>query len=261
MLKLLRISLVVAIVCVAFVSCDKDDEPQYELFTGEKKITKVEIQTPSSDQTLHFFYDSRGRLSEVILMDDYGENVYDYVWTNNRVSSFTLKNGIVSKCDGVDIRYSTISEGKLSEVKPHGSYTYDHSFVWDSQTGGLLRRGVYYRQENRSTLEHSFHFGYGDIVQTCAGYNPIFAILISQALDDYLFLAHPELVNARINAIPQSFINEECWIGDSGRFESEMQRGKCICGFDNDGYLVKCVMNEESSDYYAYRSQYSFTWE
>lgn len=262
-------TLFVVLMCVNLTSCEKDEinRPQYELITSGKKITKIEISNSYIGHSLYSFnYDDAGRLLEVICSNGNNTYKYNYTWSNNIIkgssyNTYALIDGFISKYnDNKEVIYS--GQQRAYKIKSLSSYDYDYTFIWDSNSGGLGRRDIHYREENRSSAEESFRFIYDEKVKTCNNFNPIFPILLSDAFDgDLLCVAHPELVGARVTQLPNRFTKENFWIDGNGRRDSETIHGTCNYKFDSDGYLTECIMNENSTDYYSYKAKYTITWE
>ena len=221
-------ALFAVLMCVNFASCSKEELPQYELITTGKKITKIEISDPYTELSIwNFKYDKAGKLIEIICNDGDNTNKYNYAWSKNAINSYTLSDGLISKNDYREVTYSN-QTGRASQIKSPSS----------------------------------FAFSYNKDVITCTSYNPIIPILLSDGFDgDFLCVAHPELVNARTAVLPNNFTLENFWISDNGRIDSEKIRGTCSYKFDSDGYVTECTMNENSTNYYAYKAKYTITWE
>ena len=260
--KMIGIALFAVLMCVNFASCSKEELPQYELITTGKKITKIEISDPYTELSIwNFKYDKAGKLIEIICNDGDNTNKYNYAWSKNAINSYTLSDGLISKNDYREVTYSN-QTGRASQIKSPSSYAFNYTFVWDSNIDGLSRRDIHYKEENRSTITESFAFSYNKDVITCTSYNPIIPILLSDGFDgDFLCVAHPELVNARTAVLPNNFTLENFWISDNGRIDSEKIRGTCSYKFDSEGYVTECTMNENSTNYYAYKAKYTITWE
>ena len=261
-LRFIGMALFAVLMCVNLASCSKEELPQYELITNGKKITKIEISDPYTELSIwNFKYDKAGKLIEITCNDGHNTNKYNYTWSKNAINTYILSDGLISKNDYREVSYSN-QTGRPCDIKSPSSYAYNYNFVWDSNTGGLSRRGIYYKEGNLSNITELFTFGYSNDVMTCANYNPIIPILLSDGFDgDFLCVAHPELVNARTTVLPNKFTLENFWLDDNGRFDSEKIRGTCNYKFDSDGYITECTMNENSNNYYAYKAKYTIAWE
>lgn len=263
--KVSRIAAMAVLMVVGLTSCTKET-PQYELVADGKKIVKLEISSSYFGYSIYKFnYDNDGKLIEVICNDDEGTQIINYIWNNDAIQSslgvYRLKDGLIRNwADYRDVTYSSRT-GQVYEIKSSSSYSYNYTFIWDSNSGGLSRRDAHYKQGNRSTIHESFSLGYDESSEVCNNFNPIFPILLSSGFDgDLLCVAHPELVAARSIVIPQSFTLEDFWQDENGRLDSEKIRGTCGYKLDSDGYLIECTMNENNSNYDAYKAKYTITW-
>lgn len=253
------------LVCVNFTACGKEELPQYELVTGEKRIVKIEINNSEYGHSVwNFKYDNKGRLVEATCNKGQESKKINYVWSKNAIESsygtYYLSDGLIRNWQNYsDVTYSP-NTGRATEIGNKSSYSFYYSFTWDSDK--LLRRGYYYKEENRSTIQELFSFIYNESEKTCSYSNPIVPIFLSNGFDgDFLCVIHPELVAASTTILPSHFTKEDFWISDSGRIDSETIRGTCSYKFDSDGYVTECTMNENSTNYYAYKAKYTITWE
>ena len=255
--RVIGMAMLAVLLCVNLASCSKEELPQ--LTTYGKKITKIEKSDPYTElSTWNFKYDKAGKLIEITRNDGRNTNKFNYTWSKNAINNYILSDGLISKNDYREVTYSP----RPCYIKSPSSYSYNYTFVWDSNTDGLSRRDTHYKKENSSTITELFAFSYNKDVITCTSYNPIIPILLSDGFDgDFLCVAHPELVNARTAVLPNNFTLENYWISDNGRLDFETIRGTCNYKFDSDGYITECTMNENSTSYYAYKAKYTITWE
>lgn len=259
--RVVGIALLAVLFSGSFTSCGKDD-PQYELIREGKKVVKVEIEDPYTNAVNRFIYDGQGRLKEVICESDSDNRDFKYIWGSNQINSsgdiFHLKDGFISKLNGYsEVTYN--SNKQPIEVGGKSDYSSYSTFVWG--TNRLQRMSSYQRNQNIAMIQNALYFEYYEPFVTCNGYNPIIPILLSKEFyNNYLCVAHPELVNARTTILPTSFKIEEFYLNDSGRLDYDTYKGNISYKFDNDGYLTQCIMRK-----YAHNdieeTKYTITWE
>ena len=265
-LKFIGLAIAVILLGVNFTSCSKEEEPKYNLITGEKKLTKICRADSNSSEVRTFTYDNEGKLLEATYNGEYTAK-YTYIWKNNEINKqyglsyiYTLSNGLVRNYDNyMDFSYD--SEQQLSKIEPMQSYCDYYSIVWNSSDGTLSRVGRYYKEQNSARLEDLLKFFYNrEDLTTCKGYNPIVPIWAG-LYDDDICATHPELVGARTNILPTTFEREYYFFDNDGRRCSETKQGTFSYKYDNDGYIIECIMSEKIYDDYFSETKYTMTWE
>ena len=267
-LEIIRIAAIFA--CVIFISCSKDESLQYELVTGEKKVTKLEINNSELGYSVwNFNYDNEGKLLEVTYNSNTEMRKYDYVWKNSAINSsyqtYSLSDGLIRNFANYrDVRYD---EERPQEIKYLSSYGDDYSFNWYSN-GGLQSRAIYYKMQNeggsQGYITELFKFIYdGDVITAkTSGFNPVVSYMLSWGFDgDPLCIAHPELVGGRTNVLPTHFSRTCYWFDINNRHVSETIYGACSYMFDKDGYVTEFIIREDDGGEYAFEEKYTIVWE
>ena len=253
--KLVGMTWMAILMCVNFTSCT-EDEPQYELIHEGKKIVKVEIEDPYTSTVSQFKYNKKGQLTEIVREGEYDNVTFNYAWGSNKIGPYHLKDGLISNDYNTEVTYN--SNKRPIEVGGNSDYSSYTSYTWGADR--LLRMSPYHWKQNGAQVLYMLHFEYGEPL-TCNGYNPIIHILLSRELfDDYLCVAHPELMNARTTILPHSFKKDDYYTNDSGRLDYDTYKGYILYRFDDDGYIVECIMRENTL-YDVLETKYIITWE
>ena len=253
-LKAFGMAAIAVLMGVGFASCTKEGNPQYNLVKNEKKLVQLEIEDSNNKDVYHFSYDNEGRLHE-------STNAYiniTYRWSNSEITpsqheTYVLENGLIRHWRGHEITYN--NDGRPTrdywDYDEYDIYAYYNDFNWSGNK--LTNIGYYQKEGNASYAQNSLRLIYNEGI-TCKGYNPIVPILMSVP-DDHLCVAHPELMGARTNQLPNTFE-----ISIYNRYNPnyiDRTQGNFSYKFDDDGYVTECIMNDPSSG----ETKYTMVWE
>ena len=264
-LRFVSVVLVATLLGVNFTSCTKEGDPQYNLVKNEKKLIKLDIEDSYSKYSYHFSYDSEGRLYESTYTDGSEENIANctYTWKNNEITEqhgygypYQLSNGLIRKYNyATEVKYNNDQHLSGTETTEPGTCYY--SIVWGSNDGRLSRSGRYYIiDKNSARIEYNLNFYYtGEEETICNGFNPLVS-LFAGFYDEYVCVAHPELVGARTNCLPNTFAETYYSLDENDRPVDYTQRGNFSYKFDSDRYIIECTMS-----YGEWETKYTMTWE
>lgn len=258
-LKFIGLAIAVILLGVNFTSCSKEDDPKYNLITGEKKLVKLEIEDGNNKHVYHFSYDNEGRLQESTNAYNIGEETnITYQWSNSEITpsqhyTYVFDGGLIRHWWGHEITYNNDRRSTRDywDYDEYDIYAYYNDFNWSGNK--LTNIGFYQKEGNTSYAQNSLRLIYNEGI-TCKGYNPIVPILMSVP-DDYLCVAHPELMGARTNQLPNTF-DLSIYNRNSPNYADRTQGGFSY-KFDNDGYVTECIMSDPSSE----ETKYTMVWE
>lgn len=266
-LRFVSVAFVASLIVVNLASCTKEGDPQYNLVKNEKKLLKLDIEEPYYRYSYQFSYDNEGRLYESThtYYDGHEENIINctYSWKNNEITEqhghgwpYELSNGLIRKY-GYETGVKYDNDQYLSETKTTESGSNYYSIVWGSNDGRLSRSGRYYKKDkNSAMLEYLLNFYYtGEEATICNGFNPLVS-LFAGFYNEYVCIAHPELVGVRTNFLPNTFAETYYSIDGNGRPIEDRQRGNFSYKFDSDRYIIECIMS-----YGDWEKKYTMTWE
>lgn len=253
--RMIGMAMMAILMGMSFASCSKDDGDG----VGGKKLTKIVVGGKFSE-TVEFKYDSNGRLTEA----KDGGGVYQYIWGDDAIKvntpyttgnhTYSLKNGLVHSWNKT-LTYNQ-SNRPIKLVPEQGGY--EVTFIWDGD-----------KLVSASEVKNDYQYGYTDNAtltyeKTCQkGYSPLF--VGNLGVDDYLFMAHPELLGARTNQLPANVSSSRVHNNVGGvnssssyTFDYELDNSGYISKIHRDGYYVNHSGEEErvNSSY-----TYTLTWE
>lgn len=263
-LKFIGIAIGTILFCVNFSACSKEVEPQYELVTGEKKITRLEINSSDFGYSLwDFKYDNAGKLLKVIHNNGEYTQEHDYVWNNDAIISpygvASLNDGLIRNYNSYyDVRYN---DGRLVEITDLTTSKYAYRFSWLS-SGEFYSRGVY-DGGTQGYLTESFRFIYDSDMPTIKtnGFNPIIPYVLSSGFyENPLCVAHPELIGGRTDILPTHFSKTYYWFDENDCNVSETINGICNYKFDGEGYITECNMCSDDGNEFGFEEKYTIVW-
>ena len=268
------------LMCVNFTSCSPDDggdspDSPTNQPGNEKKLTKVisydvEDSREELNEILEFIYDTNGNVVEILEKDADGD-IYSckYVWDSNKSVTYQWDD------DSEEFVKYMLTDGRITMLHSHqysvGSMSdYYMYFIYD-QNGYVKEvsddevEKKPYRTYTWNNGKLSFYEDYNELVtlrygdKTCKGFFPVVCEEYACDLDDYLFIAQPELLGIKTTYLPSKIIDGNCTIS----FEYEL---------DAEGYVGSCAVNEYYSydhdyngdgrdDYHSYDYLYEFIWE
>ena len=265
--RLFGMTMIAILMGASLASCTKegDETPQYNLVKNEKKVINLEYEDFFNKSVYHMTYDNEGRLHESTCYLGSEENILNrtYIWKNSEITGngygwpYKLNNGLIRKY-GYSTQVTYDKDQHLSKTESTDRCTYYYSLLCGSNDGRLTRSGMYYKKdENSARLELLLNLYYTEEnVTTCNGFNPVAAIFAGFYEED-ICIAHPELVGVRTNILPNAFAETYYSFDDNGHSISDTVRGSFIYQFDNDGYIIECIMRyEEDGD-----KKFTITWE
>ena len=255
-LKMFGMAAIAVFMGVGFASCAKDDGNG----VSGKKLTKIVVEGKYGE-TVEFKYDSNGRLTEVTD----GDGVYQYIWGDDAIKvntpytsgnhTYALKNGLVQSWN-MTLTYNQ-SNRPIKMVPDQGDY--EVTYIWDGD-----------KLVSASEVNEDYQYGYTDNAtltyeKTCKkGYSPLFVGAMGVS-NDYLFMAHPELLGARTTQLPANVSSSRVYNSESGvnsstsyTYDYELDNSGYISKIHRDRYYVNHYEEEERSN-----SSYTFTltWE
>lgn len=266
-LKFIGLAIAVILLGVNFTSCSKEEEPKYNLITGEKKLTKIGKTDSDGSEIRTFTYDSEERLFEVSYADDDDTYSQSYVWKNNEIETtnggwpYILSNGVISRYNDLwELKYD--NEQRLSEIESSDIYHDKYIIDWNSN-GGLFNIASYSSNDisnpANKVRQNSMRFFYNQEDRiSCKGFNPIAPFFIDCGFcAEDLWIAHPELVGARTNMLPNTFERISTYWDNDGRVQFYTEQGNFSYKFDDDGYIVECIVIDPSFG----EIKYTMVWE
>lgn len=234
--KILEVAVVAALMCVTFISCNKDGASNGDL-SNQKKIVKfVESWHEADPEAFSLQYDDDGRLIRVTRVDENGaliDEMCTFIWGDDVIErtdewsySIILENGLIQS--------STIESGL--------EYTYNKSnrVIELNYNNSEIKRCVW--DGDKLVMESTTTYTYDE---TCrSGYSPLIGMLIDGGGNYWLSIAHPELIGARTNQLPATYRWDNASVGN---YSYE---------FDAEGYVTKIIETNNGKP----RCTYTLTW-
>ena len=230
--------LMAVLMCVNFTSCGEPAEVKNEsgIVISGKKLVKMVLEDDEEPTTVTFIYDEQGRLTKVGSGTD-SEDQINFKWhDNNKIEvcgvffyepehDIILENGLVQDCYHYEFTYN--ESNRLIEAET--PYTFgDFKVTWNNDKLMSIEE-----DEEITNLTYE---------KNCKnGYNPLIVNLVGfMSVDNFLFIAHPEIVGIRSKQLPISLTTKD---GSALEFQYEME----------DGYISKVKINQ--------RHAFTFVWE
>ena len=226
--------------CVTFISCNKEGDSNGD-FSNQKKIVKfVETWDEENPNIYSLHYDDDGRLIRVTSVDENGDSIdeiWTFIWGDDVIIeridewqySIILENGLIQSStfdSGQEYTYN--KSNRVIELKYNGHGSEIKRCVWDGDKLVMVSSdiiGTIYTYD-----------------ETCRnGYSPLIGRFID---NDWLAIAHPELIGARTNQLPATYSRDD---GLVSNYSYE---------FDSEGYVTKIIETDNGITYCTY----SLTW-
>ncbi len=225
--------------------------------------TKRLVRYVCEEEGATFSYDSKGRLKsakdEEYDGSDYESDTYPYVWANGGVENvednlfYTLENGLIKRLTGGgsdDIGISFYYDGDNLPYKAEGGSAYGSirfTLVWD---GNKVTQMKEKESSTYGSEEVTFTFYYNSGKQG-RGFVSTWENPINEELEDYLLMAHPELLGLQNwTALPDKMVCESDNAYDDSEeiYEFDYQ-------LDNDGYIVTMKVRSTYTDSNGYNDE------
>ena len=274
-LRILGMAAIAILMGVGFVSCSKEssdgDNP-----AGEKKLTKmVTVSKWGSEVGYIFTYDSNGKLSRADYKGDYWSSsdgvvtttyTCQYSWNGNNITGtygygnavFTQDNGLIKTIRMTSPSYThnytyTYSSNRLTKIEvDNGDIT---ETTWN---GDKLMKNSMLIYDNSLIEDDTYTLT--SYAGTCTkGYCPLIPEMIESASPAcLLYIAHPDLIEARTQQLPTSRTHYYYMGSKYGTVSTEI-----TYEFDKDGYISKIHMADHypEGEFEDSSSTYVLTWE
>lgn len=259
---MIGMALFAVLVCVNFISCDKEsggNSPTNQPVNEKKLVRITHKEYTGSTRTIDFKYDENGNVIKVehsIMSGSWSEvtDTIEYIWNSNKSLTWnyecTLNNAKITEMSkgSYEIYCEYNNNGNLIEYGDLKDGTIRCIYAWDNN-----------QLENITGSNSVITLSYES--QTCKGFFPLlidyaeiycsFSDRWAGCLSErYIFMAQPELLGIKTNSLP-SEIN---YSGYTMLFDNY--------AFDSDGYVTRCSVSQQWDNGTNYGNDiYKFVWE